>query len=155
MTKLREMTLLLNFQSKYLISEKNISCICMSLVLILSVIFFLNSDLERVREGIGSKFSMVIQYVATFVSGLAVGLYANWRLTVVILGVGPLLIGTSGFLARVAASSAAREQLKYSIAGGIANEVLNCIRTVAAFGAQDREVKRYVYLSSVVMKLFY
>lgn len=103
----------------------------------------LSDDLERVREGIGSKFSMVVQYVATFISGLAVGLYANWRLTVVILGVGPLLIGTSGFLARVAASSAAREQLKYSIAGGIADEVLNCIRTVAAFGAQDREVKRY------------
>ncbi|XP_026274262.1 ATP-dependent translocase ABCB1-like isoform X2 [Frankliniella occidentalis] len=103
----------------------------------------LSDDLERVREGIGSKFSMVIQYVATFVSGLAVGLYANWRLTVVILGVGPLLIGTSGFLARVAASTAAREQLKYSIAGGIADEVLNCIRTVAAFGAQAREVNRY------------
>ncbi|XP_034242655.1 ATP-dependent translocase ABCB1-like isoform X2 [Thrips palmi] len=103
----------------------------------------LADDLERVREGIGSKFSMVIQYIATFISGLAVGLVANWRLTVVILGVGPLLIGTSGFLARVAASSAAREQMKYAIAGGIADEVLNCIRTVAAFGAQDREAKRY------------
>ena len=88
---------------------------------------------------------MVIQYIATFISGLVVGLVANWRLTVVILGVGPLLIGTSGFLARVAASSAAREQLKYAIAGGIADEVLNCIRTVAAFGGQVREVKRFVY----------
>lgn len=119
----------------------------------------LADDLERVREGIGSKFSMVIQYVATFISGLSVGLVANWRLTVVILGVGPLLIGTSGFLARVAASSAAREQMKYSIAGAIAEEVLNCIRTVAAFGAQDREAKRFEYAlekgRGIAMKKYY
>ncbi|XP_063233028.1 ATP-dependent translocase ABCB1-like isoform X2 [Bacillus rossius redtenbacheri] len=103
----------------------------------------LSDDLERIREGIGAKFSMVLQYVATFVSGLVVGLIANWLLTLVILAVAPVLIGTSAYMAKIAASSAAREQLKYSIAGGIAEEVLCSIRTVAAFGGQDRETLRY------------
>ncbi|GLH02052.1 Multidrug resistance protein homolog 65 [Gryllus bimaculatus] len=103
----------------------------------------LSDDLERIREGIGCKFSMVLQYTATFFSGLGVGLYANWQLTLVILGVSPLLIGTSGYMAKVSASSAAREQLKYSLAGGIAEEVLSNIRTVAAFGGQLKAVMLY------------
>lgn len=40
--------------------------------------------------------------------------------------------------------SAAREQIRYGIAGGIASEVLNSIRTVASFGGEPREIKRYV-----------
>ncbi|XP_065339675.1 ATP-dependent translocase ABCB1-like isoform X2 [Cloeon dipterum] len=103
----------------------------------------LSDDMERIREGLGSKFSMVVQYMSTFVAGLIVGLFANWRLTLVILSVAPILIGTSGYMAKIAAASAAREQLKYGIAGGIAEEVLTSIKTVAAFGGQAKEVERY------------
>jgi hypothetical protein len=42
--------------------------------------------------------------------------------------------------------SAAREQLRYGVAGGIASEVLNCIKTVASFGGEPREIKRHVSL---------
>lgn len=62
---------------------------------------FLHSDLERVREGLGIKFSLVIQYVSTFVSGILIGFYVNWRLTVMITAVGPVLIGVSTYLAKV------------------------------------------------------
>ncbi|XP_046390861.1 ATP-dependent translocase ABCB1-like isoform X2 [Ischnura elegans] len=103
----------------------------------------LSDDLERIREGLGCKFSMVLQFVSTFIAGIIVGLIANWRLTLVIMGISPLLIGTSAYLAKMASSSAAREQLKYGIAGGIAEEVLSCIRTVASFGGQNREIRRY------------
>lgn len=65
------------------------------------LVHFFFSDLERIREGIGSKFSMVTQYLSTFFSGIAVGIYANWRLTYGILCIGPLLIGTSAYLAKV------------------------------------------------------
>ncbi|KAF4517428.1 hypothetical protein B566_EDAN005037 [Ephemera danica] len=99
--------------------------------------------MERIREGLGSKFSMVTQYVATFVAGLAVGVFVNWRLTLLILAVAPILIVTSGCMAKISASSAAREQLKYGLAGGIAEEVLSSIRTVVAFGGQAREIQRY------------
>jgi ABC-type multidrug transport system fused ATPase/permease subunit len=50
---------------------------------------------------LGSKFSMVVQYTSTFVAGLIVGLADNWRLTLVILLVAPILIGTSGYMAKV------------------------------------------------------
>ena len=59
------------------------------------------SDLERVREGIGHKFSMVIQYACTFLAGFGVGFFTSWQLTLVILSLTPLLAGTSAFTGRV------------------------------------------------------
>lgn len=41
-----------------------------------------------------------------------------------------------------AATACRREQIKYSIAGSIAEEVFTAIKTVAAFGLEKREIKR-------------
>lgn len=41
------------------------------------------SDLERVREGLGDKLSMMIQLVAAFIAGFIVGFIYNWRMTLV------------------------------------------------------------------------
>ncbi|XP_025418287.1 multidrug resistance protein 1-like [Sipha flava] len=103
----------------------------------------LSDDLERVREGIGSKFSMVTQYSSTFFTGLIIGFCVNWRLTLIIICVAPFLIAVSGALAIISSGTAAREQAKYALAGAIAEEVLSNIRTIAAFGGELRESKRY------------
>lgn len=57
--------------------------------------------MERIHEGIGSKFSMLTQYISTFFSGLIIGLYVNWRLTLLILCIAPFLIIVSGAIAMV------------------------------------------------------
>lgn len=103
----------------------------------------LSDDLERVREGLGSKCSLVIQYVSTFISGIVVGVITSWKLTLVVMAVGPFFIGTSAYLARMTANSSAREQEKYALAGGVADQVLNNIRTVLAFGKQNYEIHRF------------
>nr|XP_042899922.1 uncharacterized protein LOC107456703 [Parasteatoda tepidariorum] len=103
----------------------------------------LNDDLERVREGIGDKFSMLIQYASTFVAGFIVGFIKGWQLTLVIMSLTPLLALSSAFIGKMVSTSSSREQKKYAIAGGIAEEVLSSIRTVTAFNGQDREIKRY------------
>ncbi|KAF8790548.1 ATP-dependent translocase ABCB1 like protein [Argiope bruennichi] len=103
----------------------------------------LNDDLERVREGIGDKFSMVIQYGSTFLAGFIVGFIKGWQLTLVIMSMTPLLTLSSAFLGKIVSTSSAREQKKYAVAGGIAEEVLSSIRTVTMFNGQDREIKRY------------
>jgi hypothetical protein len=54
-----------------------------------------------VREGLGSKCSLVIQYASTFISGIVVGVITSWKLTLVVMAVGPFFIGTSAYLARV------------------------------------------------------
>ncbi|BES99804.1 Multidrug resistance protein [Nesidiocoris tenuis] len=103
----------------------------------------LSDDLERVREGIGQKFAMVIQYLATLVSGVVIGLLANWQLTCVLLSIAPLVVGSSAAMARMVSGGAAREQLRYSFASKIAEEVLTCIRTVTAFGGEKIEITKY------------
>lgn len=59
------------------------------------------SDLERIREGISSKFSLFTQYVSTFVFGLLVGFYTSPKLTAILLLVGPIIIGITAFLSMV------------------------------------------------------
>jgi ABC transporter transmembrane region. len=40
------------------------------------------------------------------------------------------------------ANSSAREQEKYALAGRVADQALNNVRTVLAFGKQDYEIER-------------
>lgn len=101
-------------------------------------------DLERVREGISSKFSMLTQYVSTFISGLLVGFYISTKLTGILLLVGPIIIGIMGFLSLNASNASHKEQVKYAEAGSIAEEVFTSIRTVAAFGLEKQGISRYV-----------
>ncbi|CAG0888376.1 unnamed protein product [Darwinula stevensoni] len=103
----------------------------------------LSDDLERVREGIGDKMSRCIESVSAFASGLVVGFIVSWRLSLVILSLTPLLALTSGWIGKLVATSAVREQQKYGIAGSIAEEVLSCIRTVISFGGEEKEITRY------------
>ncbi|XP_016656026.1 multidrug resistance protein 1A isoform X3 [Acyrthosiphon pisum] len=101
-------------------------------------------DLERIREGISSKFSMLTQYVSTFISGLLVGFYISPKLTGLLLLVGPIIIGIMGFLSLNASRACHREQIKYAEAGSIAEEVFTSIRTVAAFGLEKQGISQYV-----------
>ena len=124
------------------------------------------------RDGLGSKVPVLIQSVSLLFSGLAVGFFTNWRLTLVILIGGPILVISSALTAKVIIKSfmiwefiycfdvsrmsytdffaaeqvgsgvAAREQLRYGIAGGIVSEALTSIRTISAFGSQQWELQR-------------
>ncbi|XP_050420409.1 ATP-dependent translocase ABCB1-like isoform X2 [Adelges cooleyi] len=100
-------------------------------------------DLERIREGISSKFSMLFQYVSTFVSGLTIGCIVSVKLTSILLLIGPFIVGITAFLCINSSKAVAREQIKYSLAGGIAEEVFTAIKTVAAFGLEKKQIDRY------------
>lgn len=64
-------------------------------------IFIVSSDLERIREGISSKFSILTQYISTFISGLLIGFYISPQLTGILLLVGPIIIGITAYLSLV------------------------------------------------------
>lgn len=79
---------------------KNVYLKC-QIYLIIVLYNFIFSDLERVREGTGYKFALIIQYFSTFIAGISVGLYVNTQLTLVILCIGPFLIALNSYLAKV------------------------------------------------------
>ncbi|WKY07542.1 hypothetical protein Q1695_007198 [Nippostrongylus brasiliensis] len=100
-------------------------------------------NLERIKEGTGDKLGLMIQFMGQFFGGFAVAFFFDWRLTLVMLSLTPLIIGAGAFLAKLMASAASREAKKYAVSGGIAEEVLTSIRTVIAFNGQPHESNRY------------
>ncbi|XP_030843468.1 ATP-dependent translocase ABCB1-like [Strongylocentrotus purpuratus] len=103
----------------------------------------LADDMERVKEGLGDKISISLQYVAMFFAGFAIAFFKSWELTLVLLSMTPLIAIAGGFMTYVLTSFSKKEQESYAGAGSVAEEVLSCIRTVVAFGGEQKEVARY------------
>ncbi|XP_063698920.1 multidrug resistance protein homolog 49-like isoform X2 [Culicoides brevitarsis] len=102
-----------------------------------------NDDLEKIKEGISEKVSIFIYSVGTFFFSIIFAFIYGWKLTLVILSVSPLIILSTAYVAKMQTTLTEKERKSYSSAGGIAEEVLNAIRTVFAFNGQQQEVARY------------
>ncbi|KAM4908400.1 ATP-dependent translocase ABCB1 isoform 2-T2 [Sylvia borin] len=100
-------------------------------------------DVSKINEGIGDKVGLLVQSLTTFVAGFVVGLIRGWKLTLVILAVSPVLGLSAALWAKVLSAFTDKEQAAYAKAGAVAEEVLAAIRTVIAFGGQEKEIKRY------------
>lgn len=100
-------------------------------------------DVSKINEGIGDKIGLLVQSLTTFVVGFIVGLIRGWKLTLVILAVSPVLGLSAALWAKVLSAFTDKEQAAYAKAGAVAEEVLAAIRTVIAFGGQEKEIKRY------------
>ena len=129
-------------------------------------------DIDNVHAGIGDRLVILIQWVATFFAGFLIGFIKDWRLTLMLLAVIPILLIAALIATRVrpdkelrmlggggrwgisvcvplhhhqpqvVTSIAEREQKAYASAGTVASEVLSSIRTVVAFGAEEKEARR-------------
>jgi len=62
---------------------------------------FSYSDFEKIHDGIGSNLAILIQWIATFVAAIAVGLYRNWMMTLALLAAMPLVVVPSAIFNRV------------------------------------------------------
>ncbi|XP_078719768.1 phosphatidylcholine translocator ABCB4-like [Lampetra fluviatilis] len=103
----------------------------------------LTDDINKITDGMGDKVSLLAQSLATFISGFIIGFIKGWKLTLVILAISPVLAISTGLWSKILTSFTNRELLAYSKAGAVAEEVLSAIRTVMAFGGQEKELKRY------------
>ncbi|XP_052083244.1 ATP-dependent translocase ABCB1-like isoform X2 [Mytilus californianus] len=103
----------------------------------------LSDDLERVREGIGDKLSLLIQFTAQFFAGFAIGFWKSWKMTLVMMSLTPVLAILAAYFSSLMQNFAKREQALYADAGSVAEEVISCMRTVVSFNGQKQEVKRY------------
>ncbi|TKS67246.1 Multidrug resistance protein 1 [Collichthys lucidus] len=86
-------------------------------------------DINKINNAIADQMSIFIERISTFVFGFMVGFIGGWKLTLVVIA--------------AVARSTGRELKAYAKAGAVADEVLSSIRTVAAFGGQEKEAERY------------
>jgi ABC-type multidrug transport system fused ATPase/permease subunit len=101
-------------------------------------------DLERIKEGTGDKVSLAIQYTSQFLGGFIVAFTYDWRLTLIMMSLSPLLIICGAFVTNLVANSTMAEAENYAKAGAIAEECISSIRTVYAFNGQEFEIKRLI-----------
>ncbi|ELU17748.1 hypothetical protein CAPTEDRAFT_209638 [Capitella teleta] len=103
----------------------------------------LADDVTQIETGIGDKLSIAMQHVSTFVAGFVIAFVYGWELALVILAIVPLMAVVGAIANKMGTSWAKREQQAYAKAGAVAEEVIGSIRTVVAFGGQEKESIRY------------
>ncbi len=60
--------------------------------------FCLDSDVNKIQDGIGDKLGQFFQFTAQFIAGFIVGFVRGWELTLVILSIVPLLAVSAAIL---------------------------------------------------------
>ncbi|XP_049777245.1 ATP-dependent translocase ABCB1-like [Schistocerca cancellata] len=112
----------------------------------------MSEDLTKLEDGIGEKVAMFVMYQVNVIGGVLMALVRGWELALVCLVSFPLIVA-SIVTTEVISSRLVRKELHaYGKAGGIAEEVLSGIRTVIAFGGQDKEDQRYNKKLEAAMK---
>ncbi|KAL6848608.1 hypothetical protein ACP4OV_021191 [Aristida adscensionis] len=100
-------------------------------------------DALNVRRLVGDNLALMVQSVATLISGMVIAMIADWKLSLVILVVIPL-IGLQGY-AQVKFLQGFSQDAKtmYEEASQVATEAVGSIRTVASFCAEKRVMEKY------------
>ncbi|CAG8776062.1 23039_t:CDS:2, partial [Cetraspora pellucida] len=98
----------------------------------------ITSDTHLIQDGISEKASLVLQYLAQFLSGFIIAFTISWKMTLVICCLIPYVIITTGVLNKFSSIFTRRSLESYSRAGIIAEESISTIRTAVAFGTQKK-----------------
>jgi len=104
----------------------------------------LADDVNKITDGMNDKVALVIMNLSRALGGLVIGFVYSWKVALVILACSPLIGVLSAILFKLIESFSKKENTAYAKAGGIAEEVISSIRTIAAFGGQQIELARYV-----------
>ena len=110
-------------------------------------------QLEQIELGVGEKFGTIIECAATFVTGLIIAFFSSWKLTLIILCVAPFLAICIIYMVTAMRRNLFLSRKAYETAGGVAEEVLYNIKTVASFSHFDFEKQRFGHYIDLVHKL--
>ena len=101
------------------------------------------AQLEQIELGLGQKVGEIFVMISALVSGLAIGFTTSWKLTLVMLCIAPLLLLCIIYMITSMKTVIVLSRKTYERAGGIAEEMLYNIKTVASFVNFDFEKERF------------
>ncbi|GAB0100060.1 multidrug resistance protein 1-like [Sergentomyia squamirostris] len=104
----------------------------------------MTNNLNLLKDAIGDKLVTVFFLYSAFIFQFILAFIYGWEMALLIGGTYTvLLVGFSVFVGKQEVRLAEKEIESYSTAEAIAVEVFNAIRTVVAYGGEDKEAKRY------------
>ncbi|KAM3710870.1 hypothetical protein ACB098_01G065400 [Castanea mollissima] len=108
-----------------------------------SLTSILAADATLVRSALADRLSTIVQNVALTVTAFVIAFMLSWRIAAVVVASLPLLIGASITEQLFLKGFGGDYSRAYSRATAVAREAIANIRTVAAFGAEDRIVTQF------------
>ncbi|KAM3968871.1 LOW QUALITY PROTEIN: multidrug resistance protein homolog 49-like [Aphomia sociella] len=103
----------------------------------------MSENMMKLKEGLGEKLSVVANLVGTAIICICTAFPLGWELTLACITVLPFSIVASIILSNYQINSSIREMESYSQAGKQAEQVLKSVRTIVAFGGENKEIDRY------------
>ncbi|EXM18872.1 hypothetical protein V3481_016404 [Fusarium oxysporum f. sp. vasinfectum] len=101
------------------------------------------SNGKLIQAGIGEKLGMLVQAMATFIAAFVIAFISQWKLTLIIIGMVPVLLIVVGGVAGLDAQIEADILKIHAEAGSYAETTLAGVRTVHAFDLRGRVVSQY------------
>ncbi|KAG5502049.1 hypothetical protein JKF63_04326 [Porcisia hertigi] len=103
----------------------------------------LTGDTRVVLNGVNDRFAAWIENLGTGLVGTVLAFMASWEMTLLIMSCIPLIGLVVYFLARASSRNVVLARKQYAVAGAIAQEVMQNIKTVQIFNREMDEVVRF------------
>ncbi|KAI9717489.1 MAG: hypothetical protein M1828_007189 [Chrysothrix sp. TS-e1954] len=98
---------------------------------------------NRVNQGIAEKLYTAVQGISLFFSAYIVALSVQWKLALITMSIVPAIVVVVGGCIGLDAPIEAKIVKIYSQAAVLAQDAFSSIKTIHAFGAQQKIVERY------------
>ncbi|KAK9723075.1 hypothetical protein K7432_002135 [Basidiobolus ranarum] len=103
----------------------------------------ISNDTHLIHDGISVKVTMAFQVLSVIISGFIIAFIRNWKLSLVVCCLFPLVLITVGISAYFVDNVVRKESDLYSKAGTHAEEVISSARTFTTFGIQKKLSEKY------------
>ncbi|VAH10113.1 unnamed protein product [Triticum turgidum subsp. durum] len=100
-------------------------------------------DALNVRRLVGGNLALIIQCTATLICGIVIAMIADWKLSLVILIVVPLMGLQAYAQVKFLQGFSQNAKTMYEEASQVATDAVGNMRTVASFCAEERVVTKY------------
>ncbi|KAH8651601.1 P-loop containing nucleoside triphosphate hydrolase protein [Tricladium varicosporioides] len=98
---------------------------------------------NRINQGIAEKLGLVVQSFSMFVSAFIIALVVQWKLALITMTIIPVIFMVIGVCVSIDATIEARIVRIYSQGSVLVQEAISSIKTIHAFWAQEKMVKKY------------
>ncbi|GKT40883.1 leptomycin B resistance protein pmd1 [Colletotrichum spaethianum] len=101
------------------------------------------SNGRLIQVGIAEKLALTFQGLSVFVTAFIVAFVTQWKLTLIVLCIAPLILGVMGVVSTIEASIETKILNIYAQAGSFTEGILSSARTVHAFEIRTRLVQKF------------
>jgi ATP-binding cassette, subfamily B (MDR/TAP), member 1 len=103
----------------------------------------ITTNSNKYKKGMGTKLTHLLQFTTTFFGGVAYAFWSDWKISLAVTAVAPLMTLSAMFTMNMNTSVTSRANASYAKAGGIVSASVGNIRTVLSLNAVEIMIDRF------------